>query len=96
MFDKNISDLPLFQSDTFLNFIGPATFLFTIHYFILSMGAEALRMMTWISTSTSLEPETSYSALTYPIAISYFVSLAMIALVGIAGFAMYRNVDLVT
>eukprot|EP00599_Poterioochromonas_sp_BG-1_P010882 CAMPEP_0173145852 /NCGR_PEP_ID=MMETSP1105-20130129/8137_1 /TAXON_ID=2985 /ORGANISM="Ochromonas sp., Strain BG-1" /LENGTH=479 /DNA_ID=CAMNT_0014059927 /DNA_START=271 /DNA_END=1710 /DNA_ORIENTATION=+ len=95
-FDKNISDLPLFQSDTFLHFIGPATFLFTIHYFILSMGAEALRMMTWISTSTSLEPETSYSALTYPIAISYFVSLAMIALVGIAGFAMYRNVDLVT
>lgn len=94
--DHVLTDLPLFESSTVMNFIGPATFLFTIHYCILAMGAEALRMMTWISSSTSHEPETSYSALTYPIAISYFASLALIALVGIAGFAMYRNVDLVT
>lgn len=95
-FDKKVSDLPMFETTTFMNFIGPATFLFTIHYCILAMGAEALQMMTWISSATALEPETSYSALTYPIALSYIVSLVVIAVIGIAGFAMYRNVAFVT
>jgi amino acid permease len=96
--DKQLSDLPLFETNTFMNFIGPATFLFTIHYCILAMGAEALKTITWISSHTNprYEPETSYSALNYPIAVSYLISLVMIALVGISGFAMYRNVDLVT
>lgn len=37
-----MSDADLFLSDTVLKFIGPVTFLFTIHYCVLSMGAEAL------------------------------------------------------
>lgn len=94
--DGHFHDIPLFQPETALNFLGPATFLFTIHYCTLAMGAEALKMMPWIADQTHYEPELSYSALTYPIFISYLISLALVALVGIAGFAMYRNVDLVT
>jgi multisubunit Na+/H+ antiporter MnhG subunit len=94
--DRNVSDLPMFETNTFMNFIGPATFLFTIHYFLLAMGAEVLAVSPWISNMTHTEAETSYSALNYPIALSYFLSLGLIALVGVAGFAMYRNVDLVT
>jgi amino acid permease len=94
--DAKFYDLPLVAPDTFMNFIGPATFLFTIHYCILSMGAEALKTIPWINSMANHEPELSFSALNYPIAISYSVSLIIIALVGVAGFAMYRNVDLVT
>ena len=35
--------VPLVIPNTVLNFVGPATFLFTSHYCILSMGAEALQ-----------------------------------------------------
>eukprot|EP01036_Dinobryon_divergens_P031566 gene31566-40991_t len=36
------NDIPLFVPQTILTFLGPATFLFTIHYCILSMGSEYL------------------------------------------------------
>lgn len=39
---KFLNDVPLFAPDTYLNFLGPATFLFTVHYCVLSMGAESL------------------------------------------------------
>jgi len=36
-------DIVAFRPKTSLNFFGPATFLYTIHYCVLSMGTEALR-----------------------------------------------------
>jgi len=36
-------DVVTFRPRTSLNFFGPATFLYTIHYCVLSMGTEALR-----------------------------------------------------
>jgi hypothetical protein len=39
----SIDDVPLFlPMDSTLQFLGPATFLFTIHYCVLSMGSENL------------------------------------------------------
>jgi hypothetical protein len=39
----DIIDIPLFSPlPNTLKFLGPATFLFTIHYCVLSMGAEVL------------------------------------------------------
>lgn len=38
----NFNDLVLLRPESFLEFVGPVTFLFTIHYCVLSMGSEAL------------------------------------------------------
>lgn len=40
--EKNFVTTPLFIPETALNFLGPATFSFTIHYCVLAMGAELL------------------------------------------------------
>jgi len=37
-----IDDIVIFKTESFLEFVGPVTFLFTIHYCVLSMGSEAL------------------------------------------------------
>ena len=39
-----VADVPLLRVGTIFNMVGPATFLFTIHYCILSMGSESLRL----------------------------------------------------
>ena len=39
---ETIDKIVLFAPETYLNFLGPATFLFTVHYCVLSMGAESL------------------------------------------------------
>lgn len=36
------NDLRLFAPSTSMNFLGPSTFTFTIHYVVLSMGAESV------------------------------------------------------
>lgn len=41
------TNVPLFIPATFLNFVGPATFVFTSHYCVLSMGTEALQEHVW-------------------------------------------------
>jgi amino acid permease len=38
----SVEDLVLIRPQSFLEFVGPVTFLFTIHYCVLSMGSEAL------------------------------------------------------
>lgn len=38
----NIGDVPLIIPSSIMDFVGPATFLFTIHYCLLAMGAEQL------------------------------------------------------
>ncbi len=89
-------DVPLIRFNTAVNFLGPATFLFTIHYCTLAMGAETLKLKTWMSQHVSDDiSETSYSVLTTPIAWSYVVSVILVAIVGIAGFIMYHDVGFV-
>lgn len=41
------------------NFLGPATFLYTIHYCVLSMGAETLRQTESLTSLSSSSPGTS-------------------------------------
>lgn len=42
--DEGIEKTPLFSSlSSTMNFVGPTTFLFTIHYCVLSMGSESLQ-----------------------------------------------------
>ena len=55
---------PLFIPHTFLNFVGPATFLFTTHYCILSMGSEALHERGYLNPPSSLLHDTNLSATT--------------------------------
>ncbi|RYY88922.1 hypothetical protein EON63_01555 [archaeon] len=91
------SSIPMFTPHTICNFMGPATFLFTIHYIILSMGGEALQQRGW---STYHNPPLPLGhappPLVFSIGVSYFVSLVIIVLVGGGGFVMYRNVLQVT
>lgn len=107
MFHSHMSldNVPMFDFNSASNFLGPATFLFTIHYFTLSMGAETLKLKSWHVVEHITDDEQhnanaynmamTYSVLTTPIAVSYFMSWVVIAIVGAAGFIMYRNVELV-
>jgi hypothetical protein len=103
--------IPLFETTTLINFVGPATFLFTIHYFVLSLGAENLRMKTSIiqhdddetSHTTSAIDDDAHdlpyihdSPLVFPISLSYTISVILIIITGGLGFIMYRDVLLVT
>lgn len=56
--------VPLFLPHTFLNFVGPATFLFTTHYCILSMGSEALHERGYLNPPSSLLHDTTLSGTT--------------------------------
>mmetsp|Transcript_4289 Transcript_4289/g.5903 ORF Transcript_4289/g.5903 Transcript_4289/m.5903 type:complete len:618 (-) Transcript_4289:136-1989(-) len=51
-----LKPIPLFLPWTIVNFVGPATFLFTIHYCILSMGAEYLQQHS-LKTKEILDKE---------------------------------------
>lgn len=46
---------PLVVTHTSLNYLGPATFLFTIHYCVLSMGAEDMNNDVLVTEDLSLE-----------------------------------------
>jgi hypothetical protein len=93
--DRDYSDVSMVKDSTIVNFVGPATFLFCIHYTVLSLGAENLRMHTAIAlVDESIHMETK-SALVTPVAWSYGLSVVLIGILGAAGFVMYRNVDFV-
>lgn len=94
--DPNFDDVTILKFSTLQNCLGPVTFLFTVHYTVLAMSAEILRVSPWIADKVNEEPENSFKGLTYPIALSYFLSSVFVAVLGIAGFVMYRNVVLVT
>jgi amino acid permease len=91
--DSDLSDVSMLEDTTIVNFIGPATFLFTIHYTVLALGAENLRFHTAIAIMDENIPSETKSALVTPIAWSYGLSVVLIAILGAAGFVMYRNVD---
>lgn len=93
--DSNYNDVVLVQDKTVVNFVGPATFLFCIHYTVLSLGAENLRMHTAIALADENMHIETKSALVAPVAWSYGISIVLIIILGAAGFVMYRNVDFV-
>lgn len=78
-----------------LGFLGPATFLYTIHYCILSMGAETFTCHTLPSIACSdKEPEVDSSGnLQGPISVAYVLSSALIVLLGAVGSILYGTVD---
>jgi len=52
---------PLFAPSTSLNFLGPSTFTFTIHYVVLSMGAESVANKTNLSVNITTAHPSSVS-----------------------------------
>ena len=100
----NVDRIPLFAPQTTWNFIGPVTFLFTIHYFILAMGEESLEIATrpWSKIDSDrsaiaipMIEIASNTNVTRSIGIAYLVSLILITAIGGSAFAMYREVPLV-
>jgi amino acid permease len=99
------TSVPLFIPSKAPNFLGPSTFLFTIHYCILSMGAEFLQSKRSMllhndtednqGSSISININLLFSSLSESIAISYVLTTATTVLVGCLGYLMYRNVSLV-
>ena len=109
--DENDTFTPLFIPKTALNFVGPATFLFTSHYCVLAMGAEALEERQWQgdrdrdreNTLANDDDENEYNRsstvienLNRPVAIAYALSALLIIVHGCTGFILFRNVNLVT
>jgi amino acid permease len=92
----SLADTSMVKWDTSINYLGQVTFLFTIHYTTLAMGAETLKLKSWMSKHVDDEhSETSYSVLTTPIAWSFGFSAVLVAVVGISGFVMYQDVGFV-
>jgi amino acid permease len=80
--------IPLFLPGTIFNMLGPATFLFTIHYCILAMGEEVLRDEAHSSTTINNQ---NYSIFSRSLALSYFISTLCIGLLGILAFYFFRS-----
>lgn len=109
--DENDTLTPLFIPKTALNFVGPATFLFTSHYCVLAMGAEALEERQWQGErdrerdlrgndddddNANNRSTTVIENLNRPVAIAYALSALLIIVHGSTGFILFRNVNLVT
>jgi amino acid permease len=93
---QDVQSTPLLETQTIFSFVGSATFLFTIHYCVLSIGAESLRSKPWLALSS--EESASHGAfvsLERAIASSYFLAFFVIFIVGSGGYMMYRNSPLV-
>lgn len=91
-----VSSTPLVIGHTVLNFVGSATFLFTIHYCVLSIGAESLRSKPWLAHHVDNPVSlAAFADLESVIALSYALAFILILLVGTGGYVMYRNVELV-
>ena len=56
---EDIEDLELVKLPSILDFVGPATFLFTIHYCVLSMGSEVLITASKTTDIQSLDESNS-------------------------------------
>lgn len=140
-FSDGLNDVPLVIPSTYFNFLGPSTFLFTVNYFVLSLGEEVLTKRNQIeidyenqlsqsndfvtatllnhpsntnnhsiknesstnltgstiftSPPTSKDVRRSLSPLTYPIAIAFILTFSSINILGIFGYIMYRNTDVI-
>lgn len=92
----DVETTPLFEPSTVFNFVGSATFLFTIHYCVLSIGAENLRSKPWLALSAE-DPAShrAFVALEAAIGVSYILAFIVIFIVGSGGYVMYRNAPLV-
>ena len=51
--DTNIRTFSLIIPASIMNFVGPATFIFTIHYCVLAMGSEVLLENPWLSLNSN-------------------------------------------
>lgn len=92
----DVQTTPMVLEGTILNFVGSATFLFTIHYCVLSIGAENLRSKPWLALSTEDEAcHGAFVSLEKSIAMSYALASVVIFIVGSFGYVMYRNSPLV-
>lgn len=93
---ESVATTPLVVPETLLNFVGSATFLFTIHYCVLSIGAESLRSKPWLALDAdSAHNHAAFLGLERSIALSYLLAFVVIFVVGCCGYVMYRNADLV-
>ena len=96
----SLDTVPFILPVTSLNFLGPATFLFTIHYCVLSMGAECLTGNPSPSTSTTAlnasHEDNSSKELTRALRMAYALSSLLIILHGCSAYILYRNADFVT
>ena len=89
-----------------IEFIGPVTFLFTIHYIVLSMGKEILSQNQHSFPKFSDENLESLAdnharlyksnKLIYPLAISYVLCSFILSILGTFGYLWYKNVRYVT
>ena len=89
-----------------IEFIGPVTFLFTIHYIVLSMGKEVLSQNHFNFPKFSDENLESLAEnhtrlfksnkLIVPLAVSYATCSFILSFLGTLGYLWYRNVNYVT
>jgi hypothetical protein len=87
-----------------LGLIGPSTFMFTIHYCILAMGAERLNTQYSLSNYNKSSPRSNqrrqnqwnYNAsFILSISVAYVISCVLIILHGITGSVLFRASDYV-
>eukprot|EP01041_Mallomonas_annulata_P008467 gene8467-17451_t len=91
--DTNIKSAPLLLPRTMSGFLGLTSFLFTVHYNIMAMGAEALKDLPL--TYSPIERIYLKPDYTCPISCSYITSTAIIIVFGFIGFIAFKDVPLV-
>lgn len=93
--DTELDPITLFDSDRILNYVGPATFLFTIHYCVLSIGEEALKFKPHLFMQQAGNVNNVFNIMTSAFMAAYGLSYCIIALVGAVGFILYRHAQYV-
>lgn len=95
--------LPLTHIIPSLSFIGPLTFLFTIHYIILSIGKEfmlhdqrsrvhrALPLVHGPAHEHNAPPGSSNQSLLFYVKVAYVFTVIVLCALGILGVILYRH-----
>lgn len=106
----DLSSTPILVPKTIFNYLGPATFLFTIHYCVLSIGAEFLQRQKEVlaaagpvekaDTTEDLQdlglPIAAVQDLGGSVGRAYTFSSIVIVMHGVAALALYHSSGLVT
>ena len=90
-----IAPLPLLKLDTIFNYVGPATFMFTIHYVVLAIGAECLTLKPYLVLDFHRSGWSIFLCLNLSIGFAFLTSFIVIVGFGVVGFMVYRNAPFV-
>jgi hypothetical protein len=93
--DHDSLDIKVFELVPSISFLGTATFMFTVHYCILAMGAEILMVHGSCDDTSATLSATSLDILIRPITTGWVIGTFIVTCLGLVGPVLYSASELV-